>query len=443
MAEAFGFVTLSAEQDRKYDRLKLDDRAARYRFRDAQFDGRRTARDSFGNLLHLDKQAAIRKYGVANVQTHVVQVDHKVPLKTVFEFGSALGLSDEKIKEIANDESNFRLASAHFNETKKAKSDFQMAAEYWKNGERIEGAQLLADGTVGTINISGRLVAGVVEERVQVVAKQVPGGVKVATRMVAEEAAMPLMMAGIHNMVAVAQGEKTIIEGAKDSAVETGTAVLGARAQELGIQAANQALQRSGVQVMRQIAKANVIGNVVMLGMRVKGSLARYLDGRLSADEFIMEVGIQGCTLAAETVGATIGQTLIPIPVVGAVLGAMVASVACNAVADLMRTAKDCGKLQFVKDRRNLIEDIASQAQQEMARQRAELERLVKADLASWDAAEQAAFDLIYKGMQQNDVDTITRGLNTIVAQFGRKLTFEDHDSFHRAFQDPNYVFKL
>ena len=282
-----------------------------------------------------------------------------------------------------------------------------------------------------------------VEERVQVVAKQVPGGVKVATRMVAEEAAMPLMMAGIHNMVAVAQGEKTIIEGAKDSAVETGTAVLGARAQELGIQAANQALQRSGVQVMRQIAKANVIGNVVMLGMRVKGSLARYLDGRLSADEFIMEVGIQGCTLAAETVGATIGQTLIPIPVVGAVLGAMVASVACNAVADLMRTAKDCGKLQFVKDRRNLIEDIASQAQQEMARQRAELERLVKADLASWDAAEQAAFDLIYKGMQQNDVDTITRGLNTIVAQFGRKLTFEDHDSFHRAFQDPNYVFKL
>jgi len=442
------FSELNEDRKKRYDRNKLDDIIARKHFKEDAFGKNKTQRDVSGNLLHKDDQAAINKYGAAKAWGHRVDVDHKVPLKKVYERGRKLGLSDEEIKKIANDRSNFRILNAKDNRSKGGNSDLDMAGRFLKDGELKKGTKFAIDGIKSEANMSGRLIGFAVEKKVEGVAGQIPGKMSTFSQDVkgyasdtAKAATIPILVAGVHNIVSVAHGDKSIKEAVKDSVVETGAVVLDSKLQQIGVDATNQVLQKSGVKLLQQAASANVIGNVVIIGMRVNDSFVRFLDGKIDAEKFMFEVTAQGGTLAAETMGAMLGQALIPVPIAGAIIGSMVTSVVCGLVVDLMRTARD--SMEFVKERRQFIEDISAKAKAEIDKQRSELERLIKENQEKWNQCVDAGYELIFSGIQKNDVEIIAKGLDTILSQFGKNVRYAKYEDFNRDFMDEDFVFTL
>lgn len=422
-----------------YDRNKVDDIAARNCFKERVFSDGKVQTDEFGNLLHYDTQAAINKYGVVKAWDHRTEIDHKVPLKTVYEIGHMVGLSVKDIKEIANDESNFRILQARLNREKGDSSDLEMGAYSFKKGKFKQGIQFEVSGIEGIANMSVRIGSRVAGNQVNRTVKHLPKEVKA----VANDTAMPLLVASVHNLVEVAQNNKSLKSAAKDSAVEAGTAVAAGKLQQLGVDATNQVLQKSGIKLLQQAADANIAGAVLVMGLRVRDSFVRFLDGKIGAGDFVFEAGLQSATLAAETMGAIIGQSLIPIPVVGGVLGSMVISVACAQIVDLMQTARECLSLDFVKHRRNMIEDISRVAKAEIDNQRMQLEQLIKADKEQWDSCVDAGFTAILQGMQKNDVEIIAGGLGIILSNFNKSVYFAKYEDFNASFMDENYEFNL
>ena len=442
------FIELNEERKKKYDRKKLDDIIARNHFKESAFAENKTQIDMSGNLLHKNAQAAINKYGEAKSWGHRVDVDHKVPLKKVYERGQKIGLSDEEIKKIANDRANFRILNSTDNRAKGNNSDLDMALRFLKDGELEKGTKFVVDGLKSEANISGHLVSQAVEKKVESFTERISDKTNVFSKNVkeyasdiAKDAAIPILVAGVHNIVSVVQGDKSIKEAAKDSVVETGAIILSSKLQQIGVDAANQVLKKSGVKLLQQAAGANIIGNVVIIGMRVNDSFVHFLDGKIDAEKFMFEVTMQGGTLAAETMGAMVGQALIPVPIAGAIIGSMITSVVCGLVVDLMRTARD--SIEFVKERRQFIEDISANAKSEIDKQRYELERLIKENQEKSDQCFNEGYELIFSGIQRNDVEIISKGLGTVLSQFGENVYYENYGDFNRDFMNEDFEFTL
>ena len=124
-------------------------------------------------------------------------------------------------------------------------------------------------------------------------------------------------------------------------------------------------------------------------------------------------------------------------------MGSMVISVACAQIVDLMQTARECLSLDFVKHRRNMIEDISRVAKAEIDNQRMQLVQLIKADKEQWDSCVDAGFTAILQGMQKNDVEIIAGGLGIILSNFNKSVYFAKYEDFNASFMDENYEFNL
>ena len=215
--------------------------------------------------------------------------------------------------------------------------------------------------------------------------------------------------------------------------------IVASELQKIGITAANKAMQQSGVTILKQAAKANVVAHAVAIGFMVKDSVIDWLDGKLDDGQFVEQVSRTGTLIAAETVGAVIGQTAIPIPVVGAIIGSVVVSVACGCIFSLM----DAAKSHMAEDKRNLVSQIAAEALAEMKHQQDLLKKYIADDAQKWEKNLREGFALIATGTLANDVAVIAGGLDCIMTNFNRHVKFKTLEEFDEFFMDEDAVLEL
>ena len=218
--------------------------------------------------------------------------------------------------------------------------------------------------------------------------------------------------------------------------------------KKFGINTANQALKQSGIKLLQQTAKTNMVANAVAMGFMVKDSVVSWVDGKLNDEEFVEQIARKGTLLAAQSMGAVIvaeqlgkaiGTTVIPIPVVGAIIGGIAASVACECMFSLMDAAKN----HIVEDKRNLVAKIASEALEEMNYQRKILQEYLEDEKLVFERNICYGFDAIIDGMYKNDANAIAGGLNVILGNFDKKVAFATEKEFDDFFMDENAVLKL
>ena len=428
------------------NRNLYDDVPKRQKYKESVFDGKAATMDHItGETLHADRQMAINKYGEARANYHTGQVDHIVPLEQVHSMAQKMPFfSDEDIRTAANSEWNYRFTQSHLNQSKQSKSNFEVAAQSLRDGKYEESAMLIGDGIVAYAGVSTELtvraaanageyavkstykaVHGVAQtislQMTADVEKRLSQSVKDAKKCVGEDleaAAIPLVIASVNALVSVAKDEKSLCEAGKDVAVQAGTMIATSELQKIGITAANNAMQQSGVTILKQAAKANVVAHVVTIGFMVKDSVVDWIDGKLDDGQFVEQVSRTGALFAAETIGAVIGQTAVPIPVVGAVIGSVVVSVACGCIFSLM----DAAKSRMAEDKRNLVSQIAAEALAEMKHQQDLLKKYIADDAQKWEKSVREGFALIATGTLANDVAVIAGGLDCIMTNFNRHV---------------------
>lgn len=418
---------ISQEYDRKiYDNpYKL--RKTKKKF----FDGKKTDIDYYtGNVLNADSNAAHRKYGRKAAQKHRGSVDHIVSLKK-FHGKAKMNpfLTDADIKEIANSDFNYRVTNFHLNTQKGKKGNIEIALDPRTDVNMIGRAKLVGDqayaetrlGIASTI-ATGKNVGMVFSKG----ALEATGG-----------AVIPLTIASVQNLCLIAQGEKDLKAATEDMAKLTTSIIVVGGTEKVVITGVNSIMRNSGNEILKSVGTSNMVGEVVIVAYMIKDSTIRFINGEIDCAQYFSEFSQKGGELISNAIGALAGQVLIPIPMIGAFVGSLIASVACSGIYVYLQSAK----ATYDEERLNVISAIASEALTEMQRQRDILKTIIQAENEKWDISCNQGFEKILAGTICNDVSAISSGLSDIMNLFGKSVRFKSSSDFDKFFAKEEMTF--
>ena len=395
--------------------------------------GKKTNIDWYtGKTLHANNKAAICKYGNKAAQEHIASVDHIVSLK---QFHSKVKynpfLSDDDVKNIANSNFNYRVTNFHLNTQKGEKSNIEIALDPKTDANMAGRVKLVSDQAYAETRLGIATAA--------YTTKNIGLGFGRGAINAINKATIPLIVASVQSLCLVAQGEKDLKTATKD---------MGAMAMAIGVSGGGQHIVVTGIQgvlrnsestMLKSIAKSNVVSNVVLVAYMLKDSTIRFINGEIDGEQLFSEVGQKGVELVAATVGAIAGEALIPIPIVGPFVGAMIVSVVCGSVYDFLQTAK----FDYHNEKLTVVSAIANEALEEMGRQREILSSLIGNENSKWNTQITTGFADIFSGANANNVEKIANGLDRILSLFKTEVKFKTFKEFEDFFMDENAVLKL
>jgi hypothetical protein len=160
-----------------------------------------------------------------------------------------------------------------------------------------------------------------------------------------EAAKIGLAVAGgmsiIRNVVAVTKGDKEPGEAALAVVKDTGagvavsytTAFAGSQLQALMVKASTKKVVtqvgKKAVEkvvtntAFKSLAESNLPAQIVTATIEVGKTMKKYFTGEIDGVECLTELGEKGTGMIASIIGTAIGQTVIPIPVIGGLIGSM------------------------------------------------------------------------------------------------------------------------
>ena len=208
-----------------------------------------------------------------------------------------------------------------------------------------------------------------------------------------------------------------------------------------GVAAAGHMLSTSSSPFIQNLVKAGVPGKVVGVVMATGNTLVRYANGEINTGECIRELGRTGINTAVTGYTMAAGQAMIPIPLVGAAVGALVGTAICgalrNPISDVMNQAQQA---------REEAEEWARYANAVTARlkeQRETFELAVAQLLCQRQQAFDSGYGAFVEGSKNNDFDAMAQGLNRICNSFGDSLGVQSFEEFDAMMSDDSVEIKL
>ena len=407
---AIGHEKLGVTQ--KYDRRIFEDKRAINRFHQSQFGDKKTVIGPNGEILHKSHSAAKRKYGDRAWQDHAAEGDHIDVLENIHKRHSNNPfLTDNDIKEVGNQQRNFQELSKR------------------ENGPSRKGKKSEKRRGLETRDVK-RVVKGLKAEsetNVQLAAR----GVKNATRTAhntgkdvgRDAGAMALTTASIMNITAVVKGEKTAGEAISDTAVTGGKAAVTGYLTGGGLEVVTQVLSSSSSPFIQSLTSANVPAKVVTAVALTGGTLKSYFNGEISTQECILRLGETGVNAVVTGEAMVIGQTLIPIPFVGAAIGALVGSALSDKYCGEITQALQKKELEH-QERLYLQEEYRRAAEQARAF-RQELEIYLESYFQDCRSCFDEALSDIRLSFQSGNADGMIQGANKVTRKLGGTVHYE------------------
>lgn len=233
----------------------------------------------------------------------------------------------------------------------------------------------------------------------------------------------------VKNLVFVCRGEiepdDAIMNVAKDTATTTavgyGTGAAGA--------ALKGAMQNSKLQYVQTLSKTNVAGTVVAVTVSASKTLTRYFKGEIDGVECLETLGEQGTGMVSSAMFSVVGQMVIPIPVVGGMVGGMLGYAISSATYGLLTQSLREEKLAH--EQRILIEKACEEHIHLIRQYRAEMENMINEYLAESMDIFREAFMGVKDALAIGDVDWFIESANIITENFGGKASFSSMDDFN------------
>ncbi|NOL49258.1 hypothetical protein [Pelistega europaea] len=226
----------------------------------------------------------------------------------------------------------------------------------------------------------------------------------------------------ITNLIAVQSGNKEFSEAMLDSATGTlkaagvgyGTAFAGSTAKSL--------MQQSTSKVMQAASKTGLPGAIVGMCISTTKSIHSYARGDIDETRLMQEMGGIAVGAVATSLFTVVGQGLIPVPVLGGVIGSMVGGIIVNTFYEGFLQALSDAKL--AKENRILVEMRCEAARELSRRYQVAFEELFSTKLAQLQEEKAILQDLF----SHKDIsgDAFCEGMNRFAAVFGKTLTINN-----------------
>lgn len=380
-----------------------------------------------GEILTLTKAEAKQRFG-AEWQQHLAESDHIHPLERIYEAHKDNPfLTNDDIREVANSHDNIEVNSRSFNNAKRSRTN----EEYMRQREYRErrGVKLSAESEREAVTRGKKAQAEIDRElRIRTV-KNAASTFHNAGLAGAKQAGLTaLTMSGIMNAVAVIKGEKTAGEAIADTVKSGGAGAVTGYVISGGLATLSQALSKSSSAMVQSVMKSNLPGQIITVVATFGKTVSRYASGELSTEDFIIELGDNGAGLASGGYGFLAGQALIPIPIVGGVVGSMVGYMLSGALYGNLKETLSGAKLAH--EERLRVERECEEAVKALRNFRAEMESLISKYLTSHIKAFHSAFGVMNEALIIGDADGFISGANMITRKMGGRVQFEDMREF-------------
>ena len=396
--------------------------------------------DSYtGERLVLTKNEAKALYGDEWTK-HLAETDHVKPLEQIHnDTKNNAWNTTEDIKAAANSNDNYAVASRKFNNPKRSRTneEYVQDKEYLKEkGVKLTTKgkrQAIKDGELAETSINEQLQSSAIKNVLETGHTAGVAGAKYA-------GVTGLTMSGIQNVVSVIKGEKEASEALADTvkiggqAAVTGYAVGGVSTVVL------HTLSNSSSKFIQALGKSNVPANIITSIMVTGSTLKKWGEGDITTQECLIELGDKGLSFVNAGYSMAIGQALIPIPIVGGAVGALVG---IALTSSLYRNLISQLKGNELEEQRR--EQIIRECREVAAQTKAYREELEKT-MESHFKAQKDCFDVAIASMkfafQSGDADTIIAGANTITRELGGVVQYETVEEY-KAFLDSDEKFIL
>ncbi|MEC4168014.1 MULTISPECIES: hypothetical protein [unclassified Pseudomonas] len=232
----------------------------------------------------------------------------------------------------------------------------------------------------------------------------------------------------LQNLLATAQGQKEMGEAAQNVAVDTlkagalgyGTAFVGA--------AIKGSLQQSGNSTLRSLAGTSAPALAVNICLSLASSINRYVCGEISEAQLLSEVGEKGAGMLSSSMMAALGQLAIPVPFVGAAIGAMIgytlSSLFYQSALDAARGA-ELSREQLARTR-----FIEAAARDRIAQEQAQLDDFTRREIPQLQRETLHLFSIV-NAPGANSADCFAAAINQYATLLGKQLQFHSIDEFN------------
>lgn len=199
-------------------------------------------------------------------------------------------------------------------------------------------------------------------------------------------------------------------------------------------------MQNSASKTLQAASKTNLPGTMAILAINTGRTLYRYFNGEINGEQCLQELGENGANMAAGSLGATIGQALIPVPVVGAIIGGMIGYAISSSCFGILRDAYRGARLAEAE--RIRIEKLCGEHIKAMEQERRALEKQIKAYFAESTRIFEAGFGKMKEALAINDIDEFIGGANMITEYLGGEVQFRNKREFDQLMlSDTPFVF--
>ncbi|HHV11295.1 MAG TPA: hypothetical protein GXX75_13580 [Clostridiales bacterium] len=386
-----------------------------------------------GNKLVLTKQEARMMYG-DEWQKHLAESDHVKPLEQIYkDTKDNVWATTDDINNAANSYDNIRVSSRKFNNPKRSRTNKEYVEneEYLqsKGVELTEGGRQIAirDGEIAEKSTSKQINNASTKNAIKTGHEAGKYGAKNA-------GVTALTMSGIMNFVAVVNGKKSSDEAIVDTIKDGGKAAVTGYAMGGGLTVVSHSLSNSSSKFIQALSKSNVPGKVITAVIVTGDTLKRYGNGEITTQECLIELGDKGLNLATMGYSMAVGQALIPIPIVGGAIGALVGSALTSTYYNNLINTLQTKQLEH-KERQRIIEECNKAAEQTKVF-REELEDYLKSYFKEYKDCFNEALSSIRFAYQAGDADGIITGANQITRKLGGQVHYETVKEFKRFLDD-------
>lgn len=395
------------------------------------------AKDPYtGKDLLLKKREAKAEYG-NNWQEHLAEADHIEPVQKIHEkYKDAPWLTNDNIKELANSDENIKVISRKLNNAKRNRinEEFYGDNEYLKS----KGIDIPRDKKQEAIKDSDKARKSISNDADRKQRLNIREDFHAAGKNGAYNAgAMTAAMSTVDNLVAVIKGERTPEKALKRIILDTGTSSATGYIVSGSVSVIAHTLSNNSSKFIRSLVNSNVPGKVVSAVMATGGTLLKYSNGEIDTKECICKLGKDGVNIGITGASMTIGQALIPIPYIGAAVGAMVGEGIYRNLSESMV------RMNMAQEEYERVNAVSEQVIYRMKCEKEAFERITSQLFAERAIARNEGHGKINYASKNDDSDEMRKGLLQIARSFGREPKFYTREEIDLIMRDKRACLRL
>lgn len=226
-------------------------------------------------------------------------------------------------------------------------------------------------------------------------------------------------MSFIRNSVSVIKGDKEPADAVLAIAGDTVSAATLSYATGFVGSAIKGGMQNAESTYLQALSKTAVPAMIATTILETGKTLYRFADGQIDGVECLNELGEKGAGIVASTAGATIGQILIPIPIVGGLIGSMCGYALTSMYYNTLTSALNEAKVAHEESLR--IEAECGEAIQAIREYRFEMELAIRNYFKESISAFNNAFSQMHEAFRTKNVDLLIEGANSITETLGKE----------------------